>query len=452
MKKISVNILFLSLFFCTAFSSCQKKLDVTSPQNVSAEEVLTSDENVKKALNGAYDAASNSFVLGGDLLLYSELLAANGEIRWSGTYNQPREIYRKQILITNSYVTSTYDNAYNTINICNNILSAIDIVNAEDQNRVQGEALFLRGLMYFELVELYAKPYGDGNAASNVGMQLLSDPTVGNISDANYVPRSSVQETYDYIISDLMQAEQLLPAKNSVYANQFAAAAVLSRVYLQTADYAKARDEANTVIAANSFALNGSYEDAFNNTGNTSEDIFAVQVSSLDGSNDMQLFWSIIDYGARDGDVDVLQKHIDLYDDNDVRKSLFYLDETDTYRSGKWKLQYRNLPIIRLAEIYLTRAECNVRLGTSVGATPLQDMQKIRSRVDLATTEAYITLDNILLERKLELAHEGQAIQDVKRLKKTVDGFTYDANELVLPIPQREIDASKGILIQNDGY
>jgi hypothetical protein len=128
------------------------------------------------------------------------------------------------------------------------------------------------------------------------------------------------------------------------------------------------------------------------------------------------------------------------------------VDETDTYRSGKWKFQYRNLPIIRLAEMYLARAECNFRLGTAIGATPFQDIQTIRSRVGLTTTQAYITLDNILRERELELAHEGQAIQDAKRLKKTVDGLEYDANKLVLPIPQREINAANGALAQNEGY
>lgn len=453
MKKSSIYITAVAACLLLLFSACQKKLDVTSPQNIAAGDVLTSDENIKKALNGAYNAASNSYLLGGDLQLYSELLAANGEIRWSGTYNQPREIYVKQILVTNSFVTATYDNAYSAINICNNILTAIDVVNAEDRDRVQGEALFLRGLMYFELVELYAKPYSAGNAAANLGLQLITTPTIGNVSDANYVARSTVQQTYDLVISDLSQAEQLLPDDNDIYANRFAAAAILSRVYLQTADYEKARDEANTVLTESGYTLNSNYADAFNNSSNSPEDIFAIQVSALDGSNDMQLFWSTIDYGARDGDVDVLPKHINLYDDNDARKALFYVDETGTYRSGKWQLQYKNLPIVRLAEMYLTRAECNFRLGTTTGATPFEDIKTIRDRVGLSTTQSYITLANILMERKLELAHEGQAIQDTKRLKEDVDGFAYDANELVLPIPQREIDAAgTGILVQNDGY
>ena len=452
MQKISFYTAALFLAGMMLLASCQKKLDVTSPQNVSGEEVLTSSENVIKALNGAYDAAGNWALLGGNLQLYSELLGANGEIRWTGTYEEPREVYTKQILVTNDYVAFTYDNAYSAINICNNILNAIDVVDEADRDRVKGEALFLRGLMYFEMVELYAKPYSAGNVTTNLGLQLITTPTIGNITDANYVPRSTVQETYDLILSDLTQSESLLPDDNGIYANRFAAAAVLSRVYLQMADYQKARDEANLVITQGDYSLVKNFADEFNNSANTSEDIFAIQVNEQDGDNYMQLFWSIIAYGARDGDVDVLPKEVSEFENSDARKALYYVDETDIYRIGKWKLQYKNLPIIRLAEMYLTRAECNFRLGAEVGAKPYEDIKTIRSRAGLTTAPSYITLDNILLERKRELEDEGQEIQDIKRLKETVEGFAYDANELIFPIPQREIDASNGSLQQNEGY
>jgi hypothetical protein len=463
MQKISFYIAAFFFAGILLMSSCQKKLDVTSPQDVSTGEVFSSDENVKRALNGAYNAVSNGYVLGGDMQLYSELLAANGEIRWTGTYEEPGEIYTKRILVTNAYVASTYDDAYSAINICNNILAAINVVNDADRDRVKGEALFLRGLMYFELVELYAKPYSDGNATTNPGLQLITAPTTGTITDSNYVARSSVQQTYDFILSDLTQAETLLKSikddDNGVYANRFAAAAVLSRVYLQMEDYAKARDEANLVITGGDYALVKNFADEFNNSSNTTEDIFAIQVNEQDGANDMQLFWSITDYGARDGDVDVLQKEIDEFEDADARKALYYVDESDVYRSGKWKYQYKNLPILRLAEMYLTRAECNFRLGTKTGAEPLEDIKTIRSRVDLTTDPSYITLANILLERKRELEDEGQDIQDRKRLKEPVvennngqSNYPYDAYQLILPIPQREIDASNGALTQTEGY
>ena len=82
-------------------------------------------------------------------------------------------------------------------------MKAIDVVNEADRDRVKGEALFLRGLMYFELVELYAKPYSDGNAATNPGLQLITTPTIGNLTDSNYVARSTVQQTYDFVLMTL---------------------------------------------------------------------------------------------------------------------------------------------------------------------------------------------------------------------------------------------------------
>lgn len=443
-------IIILTGFFLIV--SCGKKLDLLPRQSVAEEVALNSDANVKKVLNGAYDAISNSSLYGGDLFLYSELMAADGEIRWEGTYNEPREIWLKSIITTNSFVTDTWLSGYSTINITNNILSAVDVVDDADKNRVKGEALFLRSAVYFELVKLYAKPYSDGNAASNDGLPLVLQPTRG-IDQSSYVPRSTVAETYSQIITDLTEAESLLPEDNGIYASKTAAAALLSRVYLQQLDYTKARDAADRAITMATDAgltLVSAYGDAFNNSSaNSSEDIFAIQVSPQDGSNSMQVYWSIPAYGGRDGDVSIQTKHLNLYAAGDTRKSLFYFGAGAT-RSGKWKLQYCNVPVIRLSEMYLTRAECNFRLSTSVGDTPLNDLNKTRDRAGIGS--GTISLAAILAERKLELAHEGHALHDLKRLKGSADGFGYDDDEMVFPIPQREMDASQGALRQNQGY
>ena len=110
--------------------SCSKKIEINPTQSVPENLVFNSDANIKAALNGAYDLASDGFVLGGDMMLYSELLAAGDEISWVGTYNQPREMYRQAILTNNSYVASTWARSYRTINVCNNILANISKVNA----------------------------------------------------------------------------------------------------------------------------------------------------------------------------------------------------------------------------------------------------------------------------------------------------------------------------------
>lgn len=446
MKKLLIAINLLAVLAI----SCSKKIDLLPRQSVAEEVALNSDANVKKVLNGLYDAVSDGDLWGGNLLLYSELLAANDEIRWEGTFNQPREIWQKAMLTTNSFIRDTWLEAYDAINIANNILGAINVVKAADQGRVKGEALFLRGSMYLELVRLFAKPYSAGNVSTAKGLPLVTTPT-RKIDESSYIARSSVEAVYALILADLTEAENLLPATNSVFATKSAAAAMLSRAYLQMEKYPEARDAANRGISnATGKSLAGSYAAAFNNSSNPPEYILAMQVSAQDGANNMHLYWSIPTYGGRDGDVSVDASHLALYGAGDARLALFYTGTGET-RSGKWQQQYKIVPIIRLAELYLTRAEANFRAGTAVGATPLEDVNRIHQRAGL-TPYGSVDLDAILLERKLELAHEGHAVHDLKRLKRTADGFAFDANEMVLPIPQREIDASREIIEQNDGY
>jgi tetratricopeptide (TPR) repeat protein len=452
MKKIYIVLLSF------VFGACADQLDLKPQQNLDESMALANDANVKKALAGAYDALSgfdislaipsSGTVWGGDLMMFSELLAANAEITWVGTFPEPREIFGKNILTTNRSVRDNWTSSYNTINIANNVLSAIDKVFDEDQDRVEGEALFIRGVVYFEIVRFYAKDYNNGNPAANPGVPIVLEPTRSITAESN-VSRATVAQVYQQVIDDLTSAEALLPAGNGFYANKVAAAAMLSRLYLQQGDFARARDAANRAIEYDEFALTETFAEAFNNEENSSEDIFALQVSAQDGNNNMQTYWSIPAFGARDGDVEINAKHLNLYEADDDRLEMFYTGN-GAVRTGKWREQNTVMPIIRLAEMYITRAETNFRLGTTVGDTPLNDVNLLRNRAGLDDL-IVLTIADILHERKVELAHEGFAIHDVKRLQLTVDGLPSTANDFIFPIPQREINANRS-LVQNDGY
>ena len=100
--------------------------------------------------------------------------------------------------------------------------------------------------------------------------------------------------------------------------------------------------------------------------------------------------------------------------------------------------------------MHLTRAECNQRLGTAIGATPAADVNAIRARAGLGALGT-VNLAAILKERKLELAFEGNQLDDIKRNKGAVGTKPFNDNSLVLPIPQREMDTNKS-LVQNAGY
>jgi tetratricopeptide (TPR) repeat protein len=448
MKKIKSILAILTLLvFSTA---CEKNLDLKPQQNLDESAALSSDANVKIVLVGAYRTIRYSAIYGGCVLRNSELTGADGEISWQGTYNGPRELYNHQVIAANGEITNQWLNSYECVNVCNNVLSALDVVNADDRGSVEGQALFLRSMMFFDLVRFYAKNYEPGVANTQYGIPLVITPTHG-ISGENMVGRNTVDEVYAKVITDLERAATILPEENGYYATSGAANALLARVYLQKGDYAKARDAANKVIGSDLYSLTGTYAAAFNNEEASSEDIFSTKFTSADGINQMTEFWSTEEYGGRNGDIEIMDKHLELYDAEDQRLALFWIGN-DGWRSGKWNTMYGLVNLFRLSEMYLIRAECNKRLNTAIGDTPLNDYNMIHERAGL-TPKTSVTLDDILYERRLELAHEGFKLHDMKRLKLPVGTLPYDDPKLIYPIPAREIAANPTLAgQQNEGY
>jgi starch-binding outer membrane protein, SusD/RagB family len=435
---------------CGIFAGCQKYLDLEPSQNISDKIALTSDDNVKHVLIGAYSEFAYPGIYGGNILRNSELLGGNGEIQWVGTYIDPRQIFNKTMIATNSEADAQWEDSYLVINTANNILSALAVVNDADRDRVEGEALFLRGLMYFDLVRFFAQQYQFGVANTQMGVPLVLTPTQG-ITASSFVTRNTVDEVYAQVIADLTLAASKLPSDNDVYASSGAANALLARVYLQKGDYANARDAANTVISSGAYTLMPAYADVFNNDNNTTEDIFATQITPQDRFSAMTEYFSVPEFGGRDGDIDILPEHLALYSADDQRLALFFLGN-GAMRCGKWNNEFGVVNLIRLAEMYLIRAECNIRLSTAVGDTPLADYNVIHTRAGLAPAVS-ITLDDILYERRLELAFEGFKIHDVRRLHENVASFAYDDPKLVFPIPDRDIEANPNLKPQqNPGY
>ncbi|RYY53995.1 MAG: RagB/SusD family nutrient uptake outer membrane protein [Chitinophagaceae bacterium] len=450
MKKILVYMSFAGLLGLTA---CDKQLEQLDPQQIDASLAFSTSEKVKQNLIGAYASFGTGSLFGGDVLWMSELMASNGEVTWTGTFPDPRQIWGKSILVNNSYVRSTYQNAYMTIAALNNILFYLDVVDETDRGVVEGETKFLRAMLYFELVKFFGeKSYSAGNPAALMGVPLVVDPRPASpTSEENHVPRSTVEQVYTQILADLTDAENLLPADNDFYANKPSAALALARVHLQMLDYTAARDAANRCITAATgagFSLVGEFEDEFNTSSNTSEDLFAMQVNTQTGSNSNQTYYSTPTYGARDGDIQINEAHLDLYSPVDVRGDFFFTEGGSVF-TNKWRDQYMNVKVMRLAEAYLTRAECNARLGTSVGATVALDLARTRTRAGLPVLAAP-GLGEVLTERRLELAFEGQAFADAKRLRLIVDGLEYDSPKMVFPIPQRETNIYD--IAQNPGY
>jgi tetratricopeptide (TPR) repeat protein len=448
MKKIFsiLTIVALMLFF----TSCDKLLDLEPYQSISEDLSLESDANVKSVLNGAYSQFDDESIYLGNILRNAELLGAANECMWTGTYSGPRQIYNKQMNAANEDARAQWVDSYEVVNIANNVLSALAVVDEADRDRVEGEALFLRSLMFFDLVRFYAQQYQSGSAATQLGIPIVLTPTRG-VDKSSFVTRNSVEEVYNKVITDLTAAASKLPAENEVYASKGAANALLARVYLQKGDYAKARDAANAVISSGIYELQLTYADVFNNNDNTSEDIFATQITPQDLSSAMTEFFSVPEFGGRDGDVEILEGHLKLYSPGDQRRDLFFLGNGGM-RSGKWNNLYGVVNLFRLAEMYLIRAESNIRLGTVIGDTPLNDYNAVHTRAGLVAATT-VTLADILLERRLELSYEGFRIHDQRRLHENVGTLLYNDPKLVFPIPFREIEANPNLKSQqNPGY
>jgi hypothetical protein len=223
---------------------------------------------------------------------------------------------------------------------------------------------------------------------------------------------------------------------------------LLARVYLQKEDYANARDAADRVIASGDYDLMTSFAEAFNQDDATDEDVFSVEISTNDGSNTLNNYWATNDFGGR-GDIEIQDEHVALYDIADARATMFFIDGGIRFTS-KYNNEFGNISAIRIAEMYLIRAECNQRLGTSVGATPEDDYNAVHVRAGLPAAVS-VSLDDILFERRLELAFEGHRMHDIRRTHGMVGTLNYNDPKLLYPIPQIEIDRNP-LLVQNEGY
>lgn len=461
MKKqliYSLAVLTLSL------AACDKKLEINPFQTIDATTALTSAQDVESAIIGAYAHLGNAAMYGTNFNLLAELQASEGYITWRGTFAGYREVSVKTSLTnTNSEAERTWIRSYRAINTVNNVLEALPVVTeAADKSRLEGEARFVRGITLFELVRYYALPWGATANNSQPGVPIVLTATKTAEQASAKVARSTVAQVYVQVIDDLTKAIALLPADNGTRADKYAAQAFLARVYLQQSNYALVLSNANAIIVSDVYRLNPSVISAFRNR-NTQESIFEIQQNDQNNagnSNDgLTTFYASLPVNGVSvgrGDVQVNNTFRDLYDANDARRrELLYIGVKGggaRLYSGKWVDFGANIPVVRLAEMHLIRAECNFRLGSVTGAAPLADINAIRARAGApALTAATLTLDNILRERQLELAFEGVRIHDLKRLKLSTGTFAWNAPKLLLPIPKREIDANEA-LTQNESY
>ena len=447
-------------------TGCQKQLDIKPHDTVESDQALKTSKDVQGVLIGAYTAAGLRNLYGGRLQATTDFLADDGDFSYFGTFSEYTELNDKKITINNAFVEGVWDDGYNAIGVCNTVLANLNLVDEANKKRVEGEAKFLRGMTYFDLARAFGRAWNDtnGSPATNLAVPLVLTPTT-TIPGIQKVKRNTVAEIYAQAIADLTTAETNLEVGKSVYASSSAASAVLARIYLTQEKFDLAEAEATKIIDAGDFTLVKNFTEEFQKPAqathvfNSTEDIFAIQISNQSGFNALNEVYASSDFSGR-GETYINQQHLDRYEPGDDRANEF----TDDPFTTKFNNTFGNVITIRLAEIYLIRAEARVRKVTPNLIGAAADINMVRNRAKLGNTTA-VTKDALFAavkkERRVELPFEGFRLGDLKRYKESthsIDGdgnpvqtFQWNSPKLIFPIPKRERDANPN-LTQNEGY
>lgn len=467
--KVIYKFMIMTAMIFTVSSCGEEFLELSPQQSIADEDFLLTFGDFEAAIIGAYDQIQNSDWYGRYMQLVPDVMGE--DVKQNASANRAKEWAEYNGAPVDFIPEEFWAEIYEGVNIVNRIINAAFDPPAgvvAEYNQIVGQAYAIRALAYFDLVRLFAQHYTFTPGASHAGV-----PIVLAFDVENKPTRNTVGEVYAQIISDFQQGISLMtidPA-NSGSISKEASQALLSRVYLYMEDYSSAEAMATQIINSSKFTLvsNTDYPIQFFN-GDSPEAIFEVIFSSTDnpGSDHLGGMYKESGYGDYLPSTDLLN----LMTDGDVRKTLFTADpnlqgvyasqRVNKYPSSGADIATDNLPIIRLSEVYLNRAEARAKSGNDTGAQA--DLDLIRQRgfpaapAVTATGPALIT--EILTERRIELCYEGHRIFDIARNKmdlvrndctSTTCLQTYPNDRYILPIPIEEMDVNPN-MVQNPSY
>lgn len=476
LKSILVGIVFLTL------SSCEGLLIENPPSNISLASFYENESDAVSALNGAYSKVYS--IYNGSFIDYGELMADD----LKGSYINANNVF-DVFNITNETMSSLWQNAYQGINLSNEVIVYTERIKASDDKKaaIIAEARGLRALYYFNLVRAFG------------GVPIYTTPTIGfeNI----YNPRNTADEVYKLIIDDLKHAENVLgPTSKAGRFNSLVATALLARIYLYRGDFSNALAASKKVIGSGAYTLLADYADVFKTEKkNSPEHIFQIQYlsgeqnSSIPGAfgprppagSFSTSFWAqTIVPGNYEPESSFIAENPDSYRKRvtvsnsyqhingsgklitmqEVYKGSFpyYVSKFD---DRKAELQSgQNFNVIRYADILLIAAEAANEVEPNNNTKYLW-INLVRKRArngieadlpdlkDLSQTEFRTAVWN---ERRFELAFEGQRAWDLKRTGRflktlSAQGKSVKEYMLLLPIPNNQIKLNPN-LKQNPGW
>lgn len=387
---------------------------------------------------------------------------------------------------SNPKLIDTWKWRYEMISRANAVLiNAPDVdMDAGLKNRSLGEAYFLRGFSYWRHYLVHGE----------VPIFVEEDVLSGTVNK----PKATIAEVEAQIESDFLKAAELLPESyqadpdNLGRVSRGTAYGFLTKFYVYTEEFQKAIDAGGNITNNQAYALAPSFEDNFNiETENNPEILFSMQyTSNWTTDNTPQIYtvprpWGGWDFRepiqdlanefeAGDPRLDYTMfkvgDMVDLGGDAGVQEytadlstSGFHFRKYASWKDGGLNAD-QNAPILRSADVFLLVAEAKIRSGQNGDA----ELNAVRERNDLSPV-SNATMDDIMHERRVELAGENERHQDLLRWDKAgiidivafyaIDrgphkpGRTFQRpKHYYFPIPQREIDISNGVLIQNSNY
>jgi starch-binding outer membrane protein, SusD/RagB family len=430
-------------------ASCKKFLQVQPRDSASDLETIFDKTSAETAVRGIYRSlADNSY--------YGSTFQSNGYLQgdnldWTDSRTVSLQFIQHDVRADNEEVASAWSAIYRTINRANYVIAKVPEV--EDalftqtlRNQLIGEAHFVRALAYFDL----ARTWG--------GVQIVLTPTL-SATDKNNIKRSTLDQTWAQVLSDLEAAEPLLPeTTNRIRGTKKTVWALRARYHLYRQEWEQAETYAGKLIGdAGNYKLAKPYNAFFaNNAVATPESVFELSYSATNTNGHRNQWQPPANGGTRRWAPNVA--FLALVNDPAVGGNRNALVDKTT--QGQWygNLYYRSPAtdpayVIRIAELFLIRAEARAQQNKTIEAAA--DINAIRDRAGLTATTA-VAKEELLLaienERRIEFAFEPHRWYDLVRTGRAaaVTGVT-DVNKYVLPIPIGELNADKA-LEQNTGY
>ena len=453
----------------TVMSSCKKSfLQLNPPTSLTPSQALATEADLLVALRGAYAGLRAVDLFGRTVPLIGDVMADNAYQH--GTNTNRYTLYNNYTYnSTDGNALGMWTSAYTVILRANNIINSPVASNA-NVDQYKGEAYAIRALCYWTLARFFSRPFTDVPDGLGAPLVLTYDP------DAKPA-RNKLNETYALIHDDLNKAYTLMTKfTNSSQFSKYAAKALQAKVYLAQGDKANAKTAALDVINNGGFTpLTTANHDSYwaNGAVITTKLETLFEVSSDAVAN---LAFDALSYiysqNGNYGDFVVADDFFATFAAGDIRRNLYPVVPRPKTPPGptvpsvnKYPVisgDYSDTKVIRLSEMYLIAAEASLPGNEADALTYINFITSRRGAPAIASTGAQL-FEDVLAERRRELAFEGERYHDLQRLKRdVVRGTNYPASarnipysnfRRILPIPQTELDANPQIRPQqNNGY